>query len=43
MNDDIVYNCFPLGDRISARISRLLHCDQPRMTLVDKLNKMELE
>lgn len=43
MNDDIIYNCFSLGDRIGARINRLLHCDPPRLTFVDRLNKLEWE
>ncbi|CAD8209474.1 unnamed protein product [Paramecium octaurelia] len=43
MNDDLIYNCFSFGDRIGARINRLLHCDPPRRTFVDLLNKLEYE
>ncbi|CAK90977.1 unnamed protein product (macronuclear) [Paramecium tetraurelia] len=43
MNDDIIYNCYSLGDRIGARLSRLIHCDPPRLTFVDRLNKLEYD
>lgn len=41
MNDDIIYNCFGFGDRFSARMNRLLHCEPNRLTHVDKLLKVE--
>lgn len=41
MNDDIIYNCFGLGDRFNARLNRILHCEPNRWTHVDKLLKVE--